>query len=383
MAIIKNETTLIAGTVATKPAKVEPKTEVQLLTKDEKIKAAGSVATRLNNEYETKLIQKLGKGKGVARIPSIATGLPTLDEDVIGCGGVPRGRIIEIYGPESAGKTAISLHIAGRAQKVGGVVAMVDAEHALMLSQAKSIGVNVDELIISQPDYGEQALEVALALIEAGAVDVLIVDSVSALVPKAELDGDMGDSHMGLQARLMSQAMRKLVGVTEKNGTVLIFINQVREKIGVMYGNPEVTTGGRALKFYASVRLEVRRVSKTDGGEIIDPETDLHIGHRMRIKCVKNKVGPPFRETVTNLMYSGGFDTKADTIAYLLEHDGIVVGDKTKEKEGNGVAKGWLGFEGENYRKDELTRDDVYDRIALAAKKAIDAKIAAASPSSK
>jgi recombination protein RecA len=271
MAIIKNEPTLVASTVATKPAKVEV---LPSLSKEEKIKAAGSVATRLNNEYATKLIQKLGKGKGVTRIPSIATGLPTLDEDVIGCGGVPRGRIIEIYGPESAGKTAISMHIAGRAQKAGGVVAMVDAEHALMLSQAKSIGVNVDELIISQPDYGEQALEVALALIEAGAVDVLVVDSVSALVPKAELDGDMGDSHMGLQARLMSQAMRKLVGVTEKTGTVLIFINQVREKIGVMYGNPEVTTGGRALKFYASVRLEVRRLSKTDGGELIDPETE-------------------------------------------------------------------------------------------------------------
>jgi len=296
-----------------------------------------------------------------------------VDEDVIGCGGIPRGRIIEIYGPESAGKTAFSLHVIAQAQQAGGLAAIVDAEHALMLTHAKTLGVNIDELIISQPDYGEQALEVVLALTQTRAVDIIVVDSVSALVPKAELDGDMGDSHMGLQARLMSQAMRKLVGVAEKSGTTIIFINQVREKIGVMFGNPETTTGGRALKFYASVRFEVRRLSKTDGGEIKDG--DVHIGHRMRIKNVKNKVGYPFREAIVDLLYSSGFDTKADTVEFLLEHDGIVVGDQTKEKEGNGVPKGWLGFEGENYRRGELTAEPVYEKISLAAKRVIDDKI--------
>lgn len=373
MAIIKAEPTLIASTVASKKEKLE---EAKPLTKSEKLEVLASVSKSLNNEYATRLIQKLGKGRAVARIPSIATGLPTFDEDVLGCGGIPKGRIIEIYGPESAGKTAISLHIIAQAQQAGGLAAIIDAEHALMLSHARTLGVNIDELIVSQPDYGEQALEVANALAESRAVDVIVIDSVSALVPKAELDGDMGDSHMGLQARLMSQAMRKLVGVAAKSGTILIFINQVREKIGVMFGNPETTTGGRALKFYASVRLEVRRLSKTDGGEIIDPETKLHLGHRMRIKDVKNKVGVPFRETIVDLLYHSGFDKRADTIEYMIQHGGIILGDKTKEKEGNGVPKGWYGFDGENFRKEGLTEEGIYARIALSAKKAIDAKVA-------
>ena len=254
----------------------------------------------------------------------------------------------------------------------------MDAEHALMLGHAKTIGVNIDELIISQPDFGEQALEVVDALAKTGAVDVIVVDSVSALVPKAELDGDMGDAHMGLQARLMSQAMRKLVGTAAKSGTIIIFINQVRMKIGVMFGNPETTTGGNALKFYASLRFEVRRVSNTDGGQIIDPETKNHIGHRMRIKNIKNKVGNPYRETQVELMYATGFNTKLDTVEYLLDHEGIVIGDKTKEKEGNGVPKGWLGFEGDNYRKEDLTLDPAWDKVSLAAKKAIDDKVKAA-----
>lgn len=371
--VIQKEPTLVAST-AKSPSKPEPTVKV-LLTKEDKLKAVASVAASINNTYDCKLIQKLGKGKAAARIPCIPTNLPTFDEDVLGCGGVPKGRIIEIYGPESAGKTAISLHIIAQAQKAGGLAAIVDAEHALMLSHARTLGVNIDELIIAQPDYGEQALEVVLALAETGAVDVIVVDSVSALVPKAELEGDMGDSHMGLQARLMSQAMRKLVGVTAKSGTILIFINQVREKIGVMFGNPETTTGGRALKFYSSVRLEVRRLSKTDGGEIIDPVTKNHIGHRMRIKDVKNKVGSPFRETLVDLMYAEGFDIKADTIEYLLEHDILVTGTKTKTDEGNGVPKGWIGFEAENYRKNDLTTSPIWDRVSLAAKKAIDDKI--------
>jgi recombination protein RecA len=255
---------------------------------------------------------------------------------------------------------------------------MVDAEHALMLGHARTLGVNIDELIISQPDYGEQALEVVKSLAETRSVDVIVVDSVSALVPKAELDGDMGDSHMGLQARLMSQAMRKLVGVAANTGTIIIFINQVRMKIGVMFGNPETTTGGNALKFYSSLRFEVRRLSKTDGGEIIDPETKNHVGHRMRIKNIKNKVGNPYRETLVDLMYASGFNTKLDTVEYLLDHETIIVGDQTKEKDGNGVPKGWLGFEGNNYRKDDLTEAPVWDKVSIAAKRAIDAKIAAA-----
>ncbi len=335
-----------------------------------------SVAASMNKTYDTRLIQKLGKGKAAVRIPCIPLNLPTVDEDVIGCGGLPRGRIIEIYGPESAGKTAISLHAIAQVQKAGELAAIVDAEHALMLAHARTLGVDIDELIISQPDYGEQALEVVLALAETGAVSIIVVDSVSALVPKAELDGDMGDSHMGLQARLMSQAMRKLVGVAAKSGTTIIFINQVREKIGVMFGNPETTTGGRALKFYASIRFEVRRLSKTDGGEIFSEDGEkTHIGHRMRVKNIKNKVGSPFRETVVDLLYGSGFDQKADTIEFLIDHGAILKGDMTKENKGNGIAKGWLGLGDDSFRKSELTTDGVYDRVVLAAKRVIDEKI--------
>jgi recombination protein RecA len=346
------------------------------MTKAEKLSAVASVAASLNKQYDTKLLQKLGKGKAALRIPCIPTGLPTVDEDVIGCGGFPRGKIIEIYGPESAGKTAFSIHVIAQAQKAGGLAAVVDAEHALDLRFARVLGANIDELLISQPDYGEQALEVVLALAETGAVDVILVDSVSALVPKAELDGDMGDSHMGLQARLMSQAMRKLVGVADKTKTTIIFINQVREKIGVMFGNPETTTGGRALKFYASLRFEVRRLSKTDGGEIKDG--DIHIGHRMRIKNIKNKVGTPLKETCVDLLYASGYDTKADTVEFLIDHDVIITGDKTKEKEGNGVAKGYYGIDGESCRKSDLTTEPIWDKVSIAAKKVIDDKIAAA-----
>ena len=332
------------------------------MSKAEKLSAIAAVANELNKAYDCKLVQKMGK-KVVGRLPSISLNLPTFDEDVIGCGGFAKGRIYEIYGPESAGKTAICLHTIAETQKAGGNAAFIDAEHALMLSHAKTIGVNVDDLVISQPDYGEQALEVAIALAESRGVDLIIVDSVSALVPKAELEGDMGDSHMGLQARLMSQGMRKLCGVTSKTGTIVIFINQVREKIGVMFGNPETTTGGRALKFFASARFEVRRLSKTDGGEIIDPETKLHLGHRMRIKNIKNKVGNPYRETVVDLLYNSGFDKRADMVQYAVDHD-LVTKDGTR----------WV-FDGEKYYKSALTEGEVYDKIALAAKKVIDDKI--------
>ncbi len=371
MSLVIQKETQVASTVqppalsGTAPFAKKPESEASKpLTKSDKLSAVASVAASFNKDNPG-LIQKLGKGKAARRIPCTPSGLPTLDEDVIGCGGLPRGKIIEIYGPESAGKTAISLHIIAQAQKAEGLCAIVDAEHALSTSFAKVLGVNIDELIISQPDYGEQALEVVLALAETRAVDIILVDSVSALVPKAELDGDMGDAHMGLQARLMSQAMRKLVGVADKSKTTIIFINQVREKIGVMFGNPETTTGGRALKFYASLRFEVRRLSKTDGGEILDTEKN-HIGHRMRVINKKNKVGSPMRETVVDLLYASGYDTKADTIGFLTDH-GVI------EKSG-----GYYTFEGEKLRKSDLTDDAVYAKIVLATKKIIDEKIAAA-----
>jgi recombination protein RecA len=342
------------------------------LTPEDKLKLVKSLTSSLNAQYGGGLVQKLGK-KSTMRMPSLATNLPTLDEYLLGCGGVPDGRIIEVYGPESAGKTALTCHIIGCAQKAGGLALFVDAEHALNLNHARTLGVDVDNLIVSQPDYGEQALEVVLAFVKSRAVRVVVVDSVSALVPKAELDGDMGDSHMGLQARLMSQAMRKLAGAISNSGCIVIFINQVREKIGVMFGNPETTTGGRALKFYASVRLEVRRLSNTDGGQLKDG--DLHIGHRMRIKNVKNKVGNPFRETIVDLMYATGFNTREDMVEYALMTGVLIEGTKTKTVEGNGVPKGWVGFQSNNYRRGDLTQDPLYGNICLEAFKARDERL--------
>jgi recombination protein RecA len=347
------------------------------LTEEEKLKAVQSLTRSLNSQYGTALVQKLGKKSG-KRLPSLPTDLPTFDEYLLGCGGVPDGRIVEIYGPESAGKTALACHIIGCAQRAGGLALFVDAEHALDLNHARTIGVDVDNLIVSQPDYGEQALEVVLAFVKSRAVRIVVVDSVSALVPKAELDGDMGDSHMGLQARLMSQAMRKLAGAISNSGCIVIFINQVREKIGVMFGNPETTTGGRALKFYASVRLEVRRLSNTDGGQL--KEGDLHIGHRMRVKNVKNKVGNPFRETILDLMYANGFNTKDDLVAYAIMTGVLIEGTKTKTSEGNGVPKGWLALKGNenNYRRGDLTMSPLYETIRVEAFKARDERLALA-----
>lgn len=338
----------------------EPKKEISMappvwtLSKTEKLKSVAAVTSSLNKEYETILLQKLGKRK-LSKLPSIPTNLPTVDEEVIGCGGFPRGRVVEIFGPESSGKTTIALHVIAEAQKAGGLAAFVDAEHALDPMYAKKLGVNTDELLISQPDYGEQAIEVVLALVRARAVDVIVIDSVSALVPKAELAGDVGDAHMGLQARLMSQAMRMLVGETQKSGICVIFINQIREKVGVSFGSPEVTSGGRALKFYSSLRLEVRRLSKTDGGEIKDGDT--HIGHKMRVKNVKNKCGPPFNQTVVDLYYGKGFDQRADMVEFAINQEVVM-------KEG----KMWA-FEDKKYYKGGLTEDPVYDSLVLAIKK--------------
>jgi len=249
-------------------------------------------------------------------LPSITTGLFSLDREVFGCGGVPRGRIIEIIGPESSGKTTIALEFIAEEQKDGGIAAYVDAEHALDVTYASKLGVDVDNLLISQPDYGEHALGVVDALVRSGLVSVIVIDSVSALVPKAELDGDMGDSHMGLQARLMSQAMRKLSGIAEKSGTTLIFINQIREKIGVMFGSPETTSGGRALKFYASVRLDIRRrAAILEGGK-----DSRELGFNMEIKAIKNKVAVPKKSTILRLYYPGESDIVGfDKIGDLLE----------------------------------------------------------------
>jgi recombination protein RecA len=340
---------------------------------DERGKAIELAVAQIEKQFGKGSIMRLGSKEAIVPISVISTGAISFDA-ALGVGGFPRGRVVEVFGPESSGKTTITLQVIAEAQKTGGMAAFVDAEHALDPAYAKKLGVDVDNLLVSQPDYGEQALEITEALVRSNAIDVLVVDSVAALVPKAELDGEMGDSHMGLQARLMSQALRKLTGTVSKSRTCLIFINQIREKIGVMFGNPETTTGGRALKFYSSVRIDIRRIAAIKDGDVVT-------GSRTRVKVVKNKVAAPFREAEFDILYGEGISREGD----LLD---IAVNSNILEKSGS-----WFSYKGERIgqgrenarqflkdNKDTMAKLDAEVRKSLGLTQTVAQPQAAAAP---
>lgn len=317
---------------------------------ENKQKALEEALTKIEKDFGRGAVMRLGDTNAFGEVEVVPTGALSLDI-ALGLGGIPRGRVVEIYGPESSGKTTVSLHMVAEIQKRGGIAAFIDAEHALDPKYAKNIGVDIDELYISQPDNGEQALEIAEMMVRSGAVDIVVIDSVAALVPKAEIEGDMGDSHIGLQARLMSQALRKLTPVVSKSKCIVIFINQLREKIGIMFGNPEVTTGGRALKFYASVRLDVRRIdSIKTGGE--------RVGNRTRIKVVKNKIAPPFKEAEFDIMYGTGISKEGDVLDLAAEADVIEKGGSWYSYHGRKIGQGR-----ENAKEYLRTNQECFDEV--------------------
>ena len=330
-------------------AEKKTKDKVTLKSGDERRAALESAISRIEKDFGKGSVMKLGESEKM-QVEVIPTGCLNLDF-ALGVGGLPKGRIIEIYGPESSGKTTLALHTVAECQKAGGIAAFIDAEHALDPIYAKALGVDIDNLYVAQPDNGEQALDICEALVRSGAIDIVVIDSVAALVPKAEIEGDMGDSHVGLQARLMSQALRKLAGVISKTNAVAIFINQLREKVGVMYGNPEVTTGGKALKFYASVRIDIRKSeSIKDGTEVV--------GNRVKIKVVKNKVAPPFKSCTVDMMYGQGISRAGEVLDRAAEQDIIVKSGAWYSYKGQRIGQGR-----DNARKYLEDNPEVFDEI--------------------